>query len=94
VTPNYLDNSTSSVAPWCSCAAAGNQREECGEFLGFFTHNTCLRESQNALSLYHGFLELRGFRGVLEVLVVVIVVVVVVDLAFECVPCFVCFRES
>ncbi|KAG7254354.1 hypothetical protein CRUP_028777, partial [Coryphaenoides rupestris] len=42
VTPNYVDNSTSSVAPWCSCAAAGNQREECGEFLSFFTHNTCL----------------------------------------------------
>ncbi|KAG7254353.1 hypothetical protein CRUP_028776, partial [Coryphaenoides rupestris] len=45
VTPNYVDNSTSSVAPWCSCAAAGNQREECGEFLSFFTHNTCLQET-------------------------------------------------
>ncbi|KAJ3613909.1 hypothetical protein NHX12_020152 [Muraenolepis orangiensis] len=28
ITPNYLDNSTSNVAPWCSCAASGNQREQ------------------------------------------------------------------
>ncbi|KAM3867392.1 GDNF family receptor alpha-4 [Diretmus argenteus] len=46
ITPNYVDNSTSRVAPWCSCSAAANQREECYDFLGYFTDNICL---QNAL---------------------------------------------
>ena len=48
VTPNYLDNSTSSVAPWCSCPAPGSQGDECSEFLGYFSHNVCLRESRPA----------------------------------------------
>ncbi|XP_004545862.1 GDNF family receptor alpha-4 isoform X1 [Maylandia zebra] len=42
ITPNYVDNSTSSVAPWCSCSASGSQREECENFLGYFTDNICL----------------------------------------------------
>ena len=46
MTPNYLDNSTSSVAPWCSCSGPGSQGDECSEFLGYFTHNVCLRESR------------------------------------------------
>ncbi|XP_034037827.1 GDNF family receptor alpha-4 [Thalassophryne amazonica] len=45
ITPNYVDNSTTSVAPWCSCSAAGNQKEECYDFLGFFTDNICLRNA-------------------------------------------------
>ncbi|KAF3694106.1 GDNF family receptor alpha-4 [Channa argus] len=45
ITPNYVDNSTSSVAPWCSCSASGNQREECNYFLGSFTDNICLRNA-------------------------------------------------
>ncbi|XP_056456468.1 GDNF family receptor alpha-4 [Gadus chalcogrammus] len=45
VTPNYLDNSTSSVAPWCSCSGPGSQGDECSEFLGYFTHNVCLRNA-------------------------------------------------
>uniref|UniRef100_A0A3B4FNU0 GDNF family receptor alpha 4b n=1 Tax=Pundamilia nyererei TaxID=303518 RepID=A0A3B4FNU0_9CICH len=44
ITPNYVDNSTSSVAPWCSCSASGSQREECENFLGYFTDNICLSE--------------------------------------------------
>ncbi|XP_068596772.1 GDNF family receptor alpha-4 [Brachionichthys hirsutus] len=46
ITPNYGDNSTSSVAPWCSCSASGSQREECESFLEYFTSNICL---QNAI---------------------------------------------
>ncbi|XP_029917956.1 GDNF family receptor alpha-4 [Myripristis murdjan] len=45
ITPNYVNNSTSSVAPWCSCSATGNQREECFDFLGYFTDNICLRNA-------------------------------------------------
>uniref|UniRef100_A0A8D0D0I7 GDNF family receptor alpha 4b n=1 Tax=Sander lucioperca TaxID=283035 RepID=A0A8D0D0I7_SANLU len=44
ITPNYVDNSTSSVAPWCSCSASGSRREDCDNFLGYFTDNICLRE--------------------------------------------------
>uniref|UniRef100_A0A8C6WEX5 GDNF family receptor alpha 4a n=1 Tax=Neogobius melanostomus TaxID=47308 RepID=A0A8C6WEX5_9GOBI len=39
VTPNYLDNSTSNVGPWCSCVASGNHREQCNDFLEFFHDN-------------------------------------------------------
>uniref|UniRef100_A0A8D3A437 GDNF family receptor alpha 4a n=1 Tax=Scophthalmus maximus TaxID=52904 RepID=A0A8D3A437_SCOMX len=42
VTPNYLDNSTSNVGPWCSCAASGNHREQCSDFLTTFHDNVCL----------------------------------------------------
>uniref|UniRef100_A0A673C3I3 GDNF family receptor alpha 4a n=1 Tax=Sphaeramia orbicularis TaxID=375764 RepID=A0A673C3I3_9TELE len=42
ITPNYLDNSTSNVGPWCSCAASGNHREQCNDFLTFFHDNICL----------------------------------------------------
>ncbi|XP_041654172.1 GDNF family receptor alpha-4 [Cheilinus undulatus] len=45
ITPNYVDNSTSSVAPWCSCSASGSQKEECDSFLGSFTDNICLRNA-------------------------------------------------
>ncbi|XP_054647609.1 GDNF family receptor alpha-4 [Dunckerocampus dactyliophorus] len=49
ITPNYVDNATSSVAPFCSCLASGNQRQECEDFLGYFTDNICLR---NALRVF------------------------------------------
>ncbi|XP_036406891.1 GDNF family receptor alpha-4-like [Megalops cyprinoides] len=49
ITPNYVDNSTSSVSPRCSCSASGNQREECTEFLSYFTDNLCLK---NAIAAY------------------------------------------
>ncbi|XP_048825947.1 GDNF family receptor alpha-4-like [Brienomyrus brachyistius] len=45
ITPNYIDNSTSNVAPWCSCAASGNQREQCADFLEYFTDNVCLKNA-------------------------------------------------
>ncbi|XP_072313637.1 GDNF family receptor alpha-4a [Eucyclogobius newberryi] len=45
ITPNYLDNSTSNVGPWCSCAASGNHREQCNDFLEFFHNNVCLKNA-------------------------------------------------
>ncbi|XP_016415467.1 GDNF family receptor alpha-4-like, partial [Sinocyclocheilus rhinocerous] len=42
ITPNYLDNSTSNVGAWCSCAASGNFRDQCNHFLGHFHDNNCL----------------------------------------------------
>ncbi|XP_042274181.1 GDNF family receptor alpha-4 [Thunnus maccoyii] len=45
ITPNYVNNSTSSVAPWCSCSASGSRRKECDDFLGYFTDNICLRNA-------------------------------------------------
>lgn len=44
VTPNYLDNVSARVAPWCGCAASGNRREECEAFRKLFTRNPCLGE--------------------------------------------------
>ncbi|XP_035280623.1 GDNF family receptor alpha-4 [Anguilla anguilla] len=45
ITPNYVDNATSSVSPRCTCSASGNQREQCAEFLSYFTNNLCLRNA-------------------------------------------------
>ncbi|XP_066535516.1 GDNF family receptor alpha-4a [Hoplias malabaricus] len=45
ITPNYLDNSTSNVGPWCSCAASGNHREQCSLFLDHFHDNSCLKNA-------------------------------------------------
>uniref|UniRef100_A0A8C9A8C9 GDNF family receptor alpha 4 n=1 Tax=Prolemur simus TaxID=1328070 RepID=A0A8C9A8C9_PROSS len=42
VTPNYVDNTSARVAPWCDCGASGNRREECEAFRGLFTRNSCL----------------------------------------------------
>uniref|UniRef100_A0A286XTD7 GDNF family receptor alpha 4 n=1 Tax=Cavia porcellus TaxID=10141 RepID=A0A286XTD7_CAVPO len=42
VTPNYVDNASARVAPWCDCRASGNRREECEAFRGLFTRNQCL----------------------------------------------------
>ncbi|XP_041928400.1 GDNF family receptor alpha-4a [Alosa sapidissima] len=45
ITPNYLDNTTSNVGPWCSCSASGNHREQCHDFLSFFHNNACLKRA-------------------------------------------------
>ncbi|TRY98774.1 hypothetical protein DNTS_025510 [Danionella cerebrum] len=45
ITPNYMDNSTSNVSPWCSCSASGSLRDQCKEFLDYFTNNACLRNA-------------------------------------------------
>lgn len=45
ITPNYVDNSTSNVSPWCSCSASSNLKNQCVEFLEYFTENICLSES-------------------------------------------------
>ncbi|XP_036907665.1 GDNF family receptor alpha-4 [Sturnira hondurensis] len=42
VTPNYVDNTSARVAPWCNCGASGNRREECEAFRELFTRNHCL----------------------------------------------------
>ncbi|GAB1286913.1 GDNF family receptor alpha-4 [Apodemus speciosus] len=42
VTPNYLDNVSARIAPWCGCEASGNRREECEAFRKLFTRNPCL----------------------------------------------------
>lgn len=44
VTPNYVDNASARVAPWCNCGASGNRREECEAFRQLFTRNHCLGE--------------------------------------------------
>ncbi|XP_061157911.1 GDNF family receptor alpha-4a [Syngnathus typhle] len=48
ITPNYLDNSTSNVGPWCSCSTGGHQREQCVGFLAFFHDNICLKKAMLA----------------------------------------------
>ncbi|XP_067884835.1 GDNF family receptor alpha-4a [Heterodontus francisci] len=48
VTPNYIDNSSSNVAPWCTCSGSGNQREDCESFLNLFTDNICLNNAFQA----------------------------------------------
>ncbi|MEQ2278096.1 hypothetical protein XENORESO_012562, partial [Xenotaenia resolanae] len=42
INSNYVDNSTTNVAPWCTCSPSGGTEEECDHFLGFFTDNSCL----------------------------------------------------
>ncbi|XP_071223036.1 GDNF family receptor alpha-4-like [Salvelinus alpinus] len=48
ITPNYLDNSTSNVGPWCSCSASGNHRDQCDDFLEYFHDNICLKRAMLA----------------------------------------------
>ncbi|KAJ7988846.1 hypothetical protein DPEC_G00313430 [Dallia pectoralis] len=50
ITPNYLDNSTSNVGPWCSCSASGNHREQCHDFLDYFHDNVCLKNAMLAFA--------------------------------------------
>lgn len=44
MTPNYIDSSSLSVAPWCDCSNSGNDIDECQKFLNFFQDNICLSE--------------------------------------------------
>ncbi|KAM4841695.1 GDNF family receptor alpha-4 [Thomomys bottae] len=51
VTPNYVDNVSAHVAPWCNCGVSGNRREECESFRGLFTRNRCLDGAMQAFSI-------------------------------------------
>uniref|UniRef100_A0A8C6RNY4 GDNF/GAS1 domain-containing protein n=1 Tax=Nannospalax galili TaxID=1026970 RepID=A0A8C6RNY4_NANGA len=48
MTPNYIDSSSLSLAPWCDCSNSGNDLEECLKFLSFFKDNTCLKNAIQA----------------------------------------------
>uniref|UniRef100_UPI00358E7916 GDNF family receptor alpha-4-like isoform X2 n=1 Tax=Myxine glutinosa TaxID=7769 RepID=UPI00358E7916 len=48
MTPNYIDTSSLTVAPWCTCSKSGNQRDDCDSFLQLFTRNICLRNAMQA----------------------------------------------
>ncbi|XP_068130800.1 GDNF family receptor alpha-4 [Hyperolius riggenbachi] len=48
ITPNYVDNSSLSVSPWCTCNTSGNRQEECENFLRYFTSNVCLQNAIHA----------------------------------------------
>nr|XP_044993567.1 GDNF family receptor alpha-1-like [Jaculus jaculus] len=48
MTPNYIDSSSLSVAPWCDCSNSGDDLEECYEFLNFFKNNKCLKNAIQA----------------------------------------------
>ncbi|EHB09751.1 GDNF family receptor alpha-1 [Heterocephalus glaber] len=48
MTPNYIDSSSLSVAPWCDCFNSGNDLEECLKFLNFFKDNKCLKNAIQA----------------------------------------------
>lgn len=62
ITPNYMDNASARVAPWCDCGASGNRREECETFLGLFTRNRCLGEGPGWGQLWEPILEGRKSR--------------------------------
>ncbi|XP_043938043.1 GDNF family receptor alpha-2-like [Protopterus annectens] len=50
MTPNYIDESHTSitVSPWCSCRGSGDTQEDCERFLRDFTENTCLKNAIQA----------------------------------------------
>ncbi|XP_038678035.1 GDNF family receptor alpha-1-like isoform X2 [Scyliorhinus canicula] len=48
ITPNYIDSTGISVAPWCTCIGSGNQKEECDEFHNFFKDNRCFKNAIQA----------------------------------------------
>ncbi|XP_048406590.1 GDNF family receptor alpha-1-like isoform X1 [Stegostoma tigrinum] len=48
ITPNYIDSTGISVAPWCTCNGSGNQKEECDEFHNFFKDNRCFKNAIQA----------------------------------------------
>nr|XP_048316003.1 GDNF family receptor alpha-4 [Myodes glareolus] len=50
VTPNYLDNVSARVAPWCGCEDSGNRLEECEAFRKLFTRNPCLDGAMQAFN--------------------------------------------
>ncbi|XP_010609355.1 GDNF family receptor alpha-4 [Fukomys damarensis] len=60
ITPNYLDNASARVAPWCDCRASGNRREECEAFRDLFTRNQCLDGAIQAFeSRWSGILQVQ-----------------------------------
>ncbi|XP_038186593.1 GDNF family receptor alpha-4 isoform X1 [Arvicola amphibius] len=50
ITPNYLDNVSARVAPWCGCGDSGNRLEECEAFRKLFTRNPCLDGAMQAFN--------------------------------------------
>ncbi|KAM9249261.1 LOW QUALITY PROTEIN: GDNF family receptor alpha-4 [Dugong dugon] len=79
VTPNYVDNASARVAPWCDCGASGNRREECEAFRGLFTRNPCLDRAIQAFESWwpptlqnphqdpeHSLLQLSSADGLLK----------------------------
>uniref|UniRef100_A0A8C5RFF9 GDNF family receptor alpha 4 n=1 Tax=Laticauda laticaudata TaxID=8630 RepID=A0A8C5RFF9_LATLA len=59
ITPNYIDNSTANIAPWCTCNASGNRQEECERFLHLFIDNLCLHGGGLKLSGWFALLATR-----------------------------------
>ncbi|XP_010900754.2 GDNF family receptor alpha-3 [Esox lucius] len=45
MTPNYVSNSSVSVALWCTCDGSGNQWHDCLRIQHMFTRNRCLESS-------------------------------------------------
>ncbi|XP_049990172.1 GDNF family receptor alpha-4 isoform X2 [Alexandromys fortis] len=50
ITPNYLDNVSARIAPWCGCGDSGNRLEECEAFRKLFTRNPCLDGAMQAFN--------------------------------------------
>ncbi|NWZ11851.1 GFRA1 protein, partial [Agelaius phoeniceus] len=64
MTPNYIDSSSLSVAPWCDCSNSGNDEEECKKFLNFFQDNTCLK---NAIQAFGNGTDVNVWQPILPV---------------------------
>ncbi|NXS00500.1 GFRA1 protein, partial [Oxylabes madagascariensis] len=64
MTPNYIDSSSLSVAPWCDCSNSGNDIEECRKFLNFFQDNICLK---NAIQAFGNGTDVNVWQPILPV---------------------------
>uniref|UniRef100_A0A8V0ZR92 GDNF family receptor alpha-1 n=1 Tax=Gallus gallus TaxID=9031 RepID=A0A8V0ZR92_CHICK len=64
MTPNYIDSSSLSVAPWCDCSNSGNDIDECRKFLNFFQDNTCLK---NAIQAFGNGTDVNVWQPILPV---------------------------
>ncbi|KAL0974241.1 hypothetical protein UPYG_G00217570 [Umbra pygmaea] len=49
MTPNYVSNSSVSVALWCNCDGSGNQWQDCLRIQHMFTTNVCLESSISSM---------------------------------------------
>ncbi|KAI1236176.1 GDNF family receptor alpha-1, partial [Lamprotornis superbus] len=64
MTPNYIDSSSLSVAPWCDCSNSGNDIDECEKFLNFFQDNICLK---NAIQAFGNGTDVNVWQPILPV---------------------------
>ncbi|NWW37332.1 GFRA1 protein, partial [Panurus biarmicus] len=64
MTPNYIDSSSLSVAPWCDCSNSGNDIDECLKFLNFFQDNICLK---NAIQAFGNGTDVNVWQPILPV---------------------------